>query len=139
MRSDAKKCLESRMLGNLHVRFGVGVRVQSPGLHHVRVEPRSNNAIAAGLSSFQGTYERPLEWMPSFQLCSDMGPQPLPLPPNVPGNPFVINAVTRKRNRRAASAAKPPAAVDRKVNTNKTMMISDQSVAKVWWHGDGAG
>ena len=29
-----KKCLESRMLGNLHVRFGVGVGVQIPGLHH---------------------------------------------------------------------------------------------------------
>ena len=26
--------LESRMLGNLHVRFGVGVGVQLPGLHH---------------------------------------------------------------------------------------------------------
>ena len=34
MRYNAKKRLESRMLGNLHVRFGVGVRVQSPGLHH---------------------------------------------------------------------------------------------------------
>ena len=40
------------MLGNLHVRFGVGVRVRILGLHHVKVEPRSNNAIAAGLSSF---------------------------------------------------------------------------------------
>jgi hypothetical protein len=40
------------MLRKLHVRFGVGVEVQSLGLHHVRVEPRSNNAIAAGLSSF---------------------------------------------------------------------------------------
>ncbi|MCG8523976.1 MAG: hypothetical protein MI744_17370, partial [Pseudomonadales bacterium] len=52
LRSKAKKHLESRMLGNLHVRFGVGVRVQTPDLHHVKVEPRSNNAIAAGLSSF---------------------------------------------------------------------------------------
>ena len=42
------------MLGNLHVRFGVGVGVRIPGLHHVKVEPRSNNAIAAGLSSFEG-------------------------------------------------------------------------------------
>ncbi len=40
------------MHGNVHVRFGVGVRARFPGLHHVRVEPRSNNAIAAGLSSF---------------------------------------------------------------------------------------
>jgi len=32
--SDAKNHLESRMLGNLHVRFGVGVGMQSPGLHH---------------------------------------------------------------------------------------------------------
>ena len=38
MRSEAKKRLESRMLRKLHVRFGVGVRVQSPGLHHVKVE-----------------------------------------------------------------------------------------------------
>ena len=40
------------MLRKLHVRFGVGAGVQFPGLHHVRVEPRSNNAIAAGNSSF---------------------------------------------------------------------------------------
>ncbi len=53
MRSSAEKCLESRMLGNLHVRFGVGVKVRFLGLHHVRVEPRSSTAIAAGLSSFQ--------------------------------------------------------------------------------------
>ena len=46
------------MLGNLHVRFGVGVRAQSPGLHHVKVEPRSNNAIAAGLSSFKAEDRR---------------------------------------------------------------------------------
>jgi hypothetical protein len=32
-----KKYLESRMLGNLHVR--VGVRVQFPGLHHVYTRP----------------------------------------------------------------------------------------------------
>ena len=55
MHDEAKKRLESRMLRKLHVRFGVGVEVQSLGLHHVKVEPRSNNAIAAGLSSFQGT------------------------------------------------------------------------------------
>lgn len=40
------------MHGDVHVRFGVGARVRLLGLHHVRVEPRSNNAIAAGLSSF---------------------------------------------------------------------------------------
>ena len=34
MRNNTKKCLESRMLRKLHVRFGVGVGVQSPGLHH---------------------------------------------------------------------------------------------------------
>jgi len=34
MRFDAEKHLESRMLGNLHVRFGVGARVRLPGLHH---------------------------------------------------------------------------------------------------------
>jgi len=33
--AEAKNRLESRMLGNLHVRFGVGVEVQSLGLHHV--------------------------------------------------------------------------------------------------------
>ncbi|MEO8268747.1 MAG: DNA methyltransferase [Aureliella sp.] len=52
MIDETKKCLESRMLRKLHVRFGVGVEVQSLGLHHVKVEPRSKNAIAAGLSSF---------------------------------------------------------------------------------------
>jgi DNA modification methylase len=52
MRYDAEQHLESRMLGNLQVRFGVGTGVRFPGLHHVKVEPRSNNAIAAGLSSF---------------------------------------------------------------------------------------
>jgi hypothetical protein len=55
MRFKAKKHLESRMLGNLQVRFGVGARMRIPGLHHVHVETRSNNAIAAGLSSFAGT------------------------------------------------------------------------------------
>ena len=34
MQSNVKKRLESRMQGNLHVRFGVGVRVKLPGLHH---------------------------------------------------------------------------------------------------------
>ena len=34
MHNEAKNHLESRMLGNLHVRFGVGVGMQSPGLHH---------------------------------------------------------------------------------------------------------
>ncbi len=34
MRSEIKKHLESRMLGNLHVRFGIGGRVQFPALHH---------------------------------------------------------------------------------------------------------
>jgi hypothetical protein len=34
MRNIIKKHLESRMLGNLQVRFGVGVGVQSPDLHH---------------------------------------------------------------------------------------------------------
>jgi len=34
MRNIIKRHLESRMLGNLHVRFGVGVGVQSPDLHH---------------------------------------------------------------------------------------------------------
>jgi len=37
MRSSAEKRLESRMLGNLHVRFGVGVRVRFPGLHHANI------------------------------------------------------------------------------------------------------
>jgi len=32
-----KKNLESRMFGNLHVRFGVGGGVQFPALHHVRL------------------------------------------------------------------------------------------------------
>lgn len=40
------------MRGNVHVRFGVGVKVRFLGLHHVKVEPRSNNAIASGNSSF---------------------------------------------------------------------------------------
>ena len=34
MRCDVEKPLESRMLGNLHVRFGVGAGVQLPGPHH---------------------------------------------------------------------------------------------------------
>ncbi len=35
MQSD-QDCLESRMLGNLHVRFGVGAGVKLPGLHHLK-------------------------------------------------------------------------------------------------------
>ena len=34
MRMLAKKHRESRMHGNMHVRFGVGVGMQTPGLHH---------------------------------------------------------------------------------------------------------
>ena len=34
MQSNVKKRLESRMQGNLHVRFGVGVKVELLGLHH---------------------------------------------------------------------------------------------------------
>ena len=37
MHDEAKKCLESRMLRKLQVRFGVGAEVQSLGLHHVKV------------------------------------------------------------------------------------------------------
>ena len=50
MRSEAKNSLESRMLGNLHVRFGVGVGLQTPGLHHFkqwRSYVRSANKNAA--------------------------------------------------------------------------------------------
>lgn len=34
MRNQVKKHMESRMLGNLQVRFGVGAEVESLGLHH---------------------------------------------------------------------------------------------------------
>ncbi len=34
MQNNVKKYRESRVLGNLHARFGVGVRVQLLGLHH---------------------------------------------------------------------------------------------------------
>ena len=34
MQNNVKKYLESRMLRKLHVRFGVGVGVQTPDLHH---------------------------------------------------------------------------------------------------------
>jgi len=36
MRNEAKNRLESRMQGNLHVRFGVGAGVKYPGLHHTK-------------------------------------------------------------------------------------------------------
>ena len=35
MPSRVKKHRESRMLGNLHVRFGVGAEVELLGLHHL--------------------------------------------------------------------------------------------------------
>ncbi len=38
-RSRVEKHLESRMLGNLHVRFGVGAGVQLPRLHHLGGQP----------------------------------------------------------------------------------------------------
>ncbi|MDZ7380136.1 MAG: hypothetical protein ONB06_12430, partial [candidate division KSB1 bacterium] len=69
MRYEAEKHLESRMLGNLHVRFGVGAGVKSPGLHHVKVEPRSNNAIAAGLSSFGESNTQPQNHHQSFDVA----------------------------------------------------------------------
>ena len=37
-RSSNQDSLESRMLGNLHVRFGVGAGVRFPGPHHVSKE-----------------------------------------------------------------------------------------------------
>jgi len=37
-----KKSLESRMLGNSHVRFGVGGGVQFPALHH----PKRDESVA---------------------------------------------------------------------------------------------
>ena len=40
------------MHGNVHVRFGVGAKVRLLGLHHVRCEPRSSTALAAGQSSY---------------------------------------------------------------------------------------
>jgi hypothetical protein len=46
MRDEVKKYLESRMLGNLHVRFGVGVRARFPGLHHADIT--STNQATAG-------------------------------------------------------------------------------------------
>lgn len=67
MQNNVKKYLESRMLRKLHVRFGVGVGVQTPDLHHVKVEPRSNNAIAAGLSSFG----KGLQHHQSFDVARD--------------------------------------------------------------------
>ena len=45
MRNEAKNRLESRMLGNLHVRFGVGVGMKSPGLHH-NGKPGINSRLA---------------------------------------------------------------------------------------------
>lgn len=38
MRKQVEKHMESRMLGNLHVRFGVGAGVELPGLHHLVAE-----------------------------------------------------------------------------------------------------
>ncbi len=38
MLDQVKKRMESRMLGNLHVRFGVGVEVELLGLHHLNRE-----------------------------------------------------------------------------------------------------
>jgi len=38
VREQVKKRMESRMLGNLHVRFGVGVEVELLGLHHLLKE-----------------------------------------------------------------------------------------------------
>jgi len=57
------------MLGNLQVRFGVGAGVRLPGLHHVRVEPRSNNAIAAGLSSFGDSNTQPQNHHQAFDVA----------------------------------------------------------------------
>jgi len=42
-----KKHMESRMLGNLHVRFGVGVEVEILGLHHL-VKDMAESASANG-------------------------------------------------------------------------------------------
>ncbi len=50
MRIEIEKLLESRMRGNMHVRFGVGAGVRFPGPHHAAagafaggVEPGPNS------------------------------------------------------------------------------------------------
>ena len=40
-----KKHLESRMLGNLHVRVGVGAGVELPGPHHYEFSGRNDCVI----------------------------------------------------------------------------------------------
>ena len=46
------------MLGNLHVRFGVGVRVKFPGLHHVgELEPKRSRRREAGVESLDRCLE----------------------------------------------------------------------------------
>jgi hypothetical protein len=44
------------MLGNLHVRFGVGAGVQLPGLHHTQI---LSLAGESGVLSLEGTGPRP--------------------------------------------------------------------------------
>ena len=48
MPSRVKKHMESRMLGNLHVRFGVGVEVEFLGLHHLVKEMATSGVNARG-------------------------------------------------------------------------------------------
>jgi hypothetical protein len=50
MQGKFKKRQESRMLGNLHVRFGVGVKVELLGLHHLNSLRRRDRRIAETLA-----------------------------------------------------------------------------------------
>jgi len=74
MRSEAKNRLESRMLGNLHVRFGVGVGKQPPGLHH-NLSPEAVTSVAAhiqGASTNDPMVDQQVRWF-SEQLVKLLG------------------------------------------------------------------
>jgi len=70
MQSEAKRYLESRMLGNLHVRFGVGAGVKTPGLHHNRHLKRLV-AVELKLGKFQaehnGQMKLYLGWLNKYE------------------------------------------------------------------------
>ena len=81
MQSEAKRYLESRMLGNLHVRFGVGAGVKTPGLHHHRKLKRLV-AIDLKIGNFEaadkGQMELYLAWLKRHE-CEPGEAEPLGL------------------------------------------------------------
>ena len=76
-----KNRLESRMLGNLHVRFGFGAGVKLPGLHHPPLGVAPSCLEPAAVLVLARTYRGPPLLMPAQIPCARRSDTPTRLEP----------------------------------------------------------